>query len=151
MKKVCFPALAVLLVSCVTNETSERIAPAEAPSISSGCYRMAIDRDTAYLKMELNGNDVSGNLVYDGWEKDDNRGTISGRLSGNKITLWYRYQSEGVWSVRQVIYKVGNNVLYEGYGEFEGSEDSAVFRFPDALRYEENHPYQKIPCNEAKF
>ena len=142
----------LFLASCNEDDEKDKNIPNEEPvRISSGCYRMIIQKDTALLQLHVQDTLVSGNLIYNRFEKDDNTGSINGIIAKEKIIAWYTYQSEGVTSLRQVIFKLGNNELFEGYGEFIGSEDSAAFRFPEALRYEENHPYQKVSCNEAGF
>lgn len=137
------------MMYCSSSGEKKADVTASKPAVHPGCYMMVIGKDSALLNLQLQHDSVWGSLVYNRFEKDDNLGTFTGKIMDNKIVAWYDYESEGKRSMRQVILKIGDKKFFEGYGEITGSADSAVFRFPQALRYEENHPYLNIPCNEA--
>jgi hypothetical protein len=147
---------AIVLCSCGTEneskgnkkdaadiDTSKVIIASEL----NGCYQMNIGKDTAHLQLAMEPAYVKGTLSYSRYEKDSNSGTIEGTLKDDKLRLWYRFQSEGNISVRQVCFKVIGNKLAEGYGEMDMRHDTAYFKYPTTLRYEENHPYIKVTCN----
>jgi hypothetical protein len=105
--------------------------------VSSGCYRMIIDRDTADLRLDINGNIVKGSLLYNRFEKDDNNGELDGIIENNIIKAWYRYRSESLVSVKQVYFKINGDKLEEGYGDvaIKGdstniTHDTAYFKYP---------------------
>lgn len=112
----------------------------------SGCYRMVIHKDSALMNLTVNGKNVSGKLEYRRFEKDSNTGNFSGTIDSNRINAWYSFQAEGTISVRQVIFKIDGDKLLEGYGDVGAKGDTAYFKYPHALNYENNHPYSKIAC-----
>jgi hypothetical protein len=117
------------------------------PVSAAGCYRMIIARDTAFFEAQQDASQIKGKLIYNRFEKDANEGWFSGSLKDSVIDGWYRFQSEGMISVRQVLFKIrpdGN--LSEGYGKMEMRADTAYFPFPHNLNFEDQHPYIKINC-----
>ena len=112
----------------------------------SGCYEMVISKDSAFLNLNLKGNLVSGDLEYKRFEKDSNKGTFTGTYKDGIIDVWYNFQSEGVISVRQVVFKIEGENIFEGYGDVDQKEDTAYYKYPQTLKYEENHPFLKVEC-----
>jgi len=156
MKKILVYA-GFFLISCKSDKNTSATATKDSigekeetglPSVSSGCYRMNVERDSAYMNISINGNSVSGTLDYIGYEKDSNRGNFTGIIDGDKLIGWYTFQSEGMISVRQVIYKIDEGSFLEGYGDIEMSGDTAFFKYPSNLNYELQHPFTKIPCDQ---
>jgi hypothetical protein len=107
---------------------------------------MIIGKDTADLNLIIRDSIVTGSLMYNRFEKDDSRGEIQGIIRQDKLRAWYRFQSEGTISVNEIILKIANDSLSEGYGDMEQIHDTVVFRYPSSLRYETNHPYTRISC-----
>lgn len=148
------PAISLLLLAACEQKKAPtenlQPAPVEQPAevaINNGCYQMVISKDTAMFNMSQSENIVSGKLSYRRFEKDSNEGEFKGELHDSTINGWYRFQSEGMISVRQVIFKIrpdGN--LSEGYGKMEMKSDTAYFTLPHNLNFEDQHPYIKINC-----
>lgn len=128
-------------------DTAKVIATAEL----NGCYTMYIGKDTARLKLDINSVFVKGSLSYKRYEKDSNEGTIEGTVQHDLIKTWYRFGSEGVISVREVYFKIIGDKLAEGYGDVDMRNDTAYFKFPTALRYEEKHLYTKTACDSTQL
>ncbi|WP_207420093.1 hypothetical protein [Desertivirga brevis] len=94
-----------------------------------GCYIGVLKRDTFQLAITaVNGNTVEGSLLYDFYEKDKAKGTIQGQFSNGLLLADYTFQSEGITSVRQVIFKKTATGFIEGYGntKSEGGKDLLV-------------------------
>ena len=104
-----------LFISCNSGENK---ASAET------CYRYEGTNDTISLKVVRNADAVTGTLDYNFKEKDDNRGTIKGNLKGDLLIADYTFTSEGVQSTRQVVFKLKDNFVVEGYGD---NTDSLAF------------------------
>ncbi len=153
--------VAGMMVSCATGTESKEnepgkdlTAPKTAEQTLTGCYRMIIEKDTAELKLDINGSIVKGSLLYNRFEKDDNNGELNGVIENNVIKAWYRYRSESLVSVKEVYFKIQGDKLEEGYGDIAMrgdstsiTHDTAYFKYPATLQYESNHPYIKINCN----
>ncbi len=159
MIKIIFGCLLVALASCNGNKKTKEIIKAAIekdsadislarnPEDISGCYRMVIEKDTAYMYIKVSGDAVSGQLAYNRFEKDSNEGDFTGNIYPNgEISVWYKFKSEGVISVRQSVFKIKRNALAEGYGDVTMKQDTVVFKFPTALTFEDNHPFVKTSC-----
>ena len=121
--------------------------PTPNSSPTPGCYRMVIAKDTALMQLTKNGDSLQGTLAYRRYEKDSNKGTVTLHSSGDKATGWYNFQSEGMNSVRQITFKVTDSSFAEAYGDIVLSGDSATYKYPSTLKFEDKHPFVKLPCN----
>ncbi len=111
-----------------------------------GCYRMIISNDTATMNLTQKGDSITGSLIYKRKEKDSNTGFIHLVKRDGRAEGWYTYQSEGKTSVRQIVLKIIAGTFAEGYGDIKMNGDSAVFKYPHALSFEEKHTFNKINC-----
>ena len=112
----------------------------------AGCHQMVMDKDTAYMSLQSGGDSLYGPLEYKRFEKDRNKGTVILTEKNNKLEGWYRFQSEGMNSVRQIIFKMNGDSLSEAYGDIELKGDTAVYKYPHSLQFEEKHSFIKINC-----
>ncbi|MEO6683954.1 MAG: hypothetical protein ABIN48_14110 [Ginsengibacter sp.] len=156
MKKY-FVIFGCFLAACSSNNSSEtttKIAEVqEVPVIDStsfvgGCYTAILNQDTSQLLLRhKNGaKSISGELEINNFEKDRNKGTLNGEVEGDLIITWYDFQSEGVGSVRQVVFKIQGDTLYEGYGNLDKMGDTLYFNNIGALKYLTEKPYVKRDC-----
>ncbi len=134
-----------------TVPSAEPAAVHNDPSVSdttnlSGCYRMTIEKDTAFLELNQEGDSLYGPLVYKRFEKDSNTGNVRMKLVKGIANGWYVFNAEGKTSVRQIIFQASGSSLAEGYGDIEMIKDSACFKYPHALRFEEKHLFVKLAC-----
>ena len=121
----------------------------ETKNISSvdGCYISILKKDTAILKITNEHGKLMGSLVYKRFQKDSNDGTINGIFQDSLIIADYTFQSEGVTSVRQVVFKLSANTLLEGYGDINMNGDTARFKEISQLKYLDEQPFVKGECN----
>lgn len=130
-----FMVAAVVIASC--QSTASNVDPA-------GCYRMIIKNDTAIISLNTQGDSVSGSLSYNWYERDDNDGTFKGAIKNDSLILAdYTFQSEGVTSVRQVVFKLKDSVLLQGYGELQERNDTAFFRDVNLVIFDTKNPFRK--------
>jgi hypothetical protein len=110
----------------------------------SGCYRSIVNEDTAELHITKNGEKVEGQLSYHRKEKDNNEGSFTGQMLSDSILLvHYSFASEGVRSVRQVVFKIRDSLILQGYGEEHSRRDTAFLRDPKLAVYDTKHPFRK--------
>ena len=130
-----FLTLSVILYAC---------RPSPAPRDLSGCYQMVTGKDTAMLSLNHEGDTVTGSLSYHWYEKDNNEGSFRGVIKNDSlIVAHYNFQSEGITSVRQIVFKVRGEELLQGYGEIRMKNDTAFFRDVDLVIFDTKHPFQK--------
>jgi hypothetical protein len=108
------------------------------------CFQAILQRDTISIELFIKDSTVSGNLVYNMFEKDDNKGTFSGKISGDIIKADYTFLSEGTTSIREVMFRLKDNTLTEGYGDMEEKVNKSVFK--DSSKVQFTQMYNSIDC-----
>jgi hypothetical protein len=112
-----FIVLTVLSASCRNENHTQQVTNTDttADASSASCYSYTSGKDTVALHLTMHGNAISGDLIYNFYEKDRNTGTISGSMHGDTLIADYTFMSEGMESVRKVAFlKTGANLL-EGH------------------------------------
>ncbi len=150
-----------LLLACSESDTKIHKGPGDSPhakasatgvtgkplDAASGCYRMGNTRGSAFLTLVIMDSAVSGTLEYHLYEKDRNKGAIKGIRRGNLIFADYSFASEGVTSVREVVFKLEEGKLIEGYGEGRQIAGKMSFKDPAKLKFDSGIVFHKLPCN----
>lgn len=104
---------------------------------SSDCYVYIKNRDTANLKINIEGEELTGELSYKLFEKDSNTGKIAGEMRGDTIIAEYIFDSEGMRSVREVAFlKKADGNIYEGFGEVMEKDGKMVFKNHATLKFD---------------
>ena len=135
-----------ITTSARTNDTIVNNDPAPRATSYAGCYQMVIGKDTAYMELKQEAEQFSGPLVYKRYEKDSNKGSVVLTQNNDRLEGWYTFQSEGMTSVRQIVFKEENNALSEAYGDLNVKGDTAFFKYPTTLQFETKHPFNKVNC-----
>ena len=112
----------------------------------ASCYSYIKDKDTVTLKMESSANNVTGKLTYKLYQKDSNKGELTGQLNGDTLLADYKFMSEGQLSTRQVIFLIRNNVAKEGYGKMEEKNGKMVFKDMKGVSFETGLALNKVEC-----
>lgn len=112
----------------------------------SGCYASNVKKDSSLLKLTISDTSVTGELSYHLYEKDSNSGTIKGLIHDSLIVADYTFQSEGMTSVRQVVFKMNNDTLVEGFGDIMMKGDTAEFKNISDLQFQNDRPFLKTAC-----
>lgn len=135
------------------NDTTEIIAhdttfSATTPKTSSSnCYEYIKNKDTATLKIYIEGEELTGNLTYKLFEKDRNTGTIAGEMKGDTIIAEYTFDSEGMRSVREVVFvKKDDGKIYEGTGEMIEKSGKMMFKDRSGLQFNQSMVFSPADC-----
>tara|TARA_R110000868_G_scaffold49204_4_gene158786 strand:- start:269 stop:736 length:468 start_codon:yes stop_codon:yes gene_type:complete len=119
----------------------------ETPSFHE-CYSAVIKKDTVYMTLNIKGDQlVSGKLSYIFYEKDKNFGTLVGEIKNDTLYADYSFMSEGIASVRQVVFlKKGNNYV-EGYGAvIDDNKGKVIFKDVKQLNFDGSMILSKVDC-----
>lgn len=128
-------SLIIVLCSCQSYR--------EQPNLS-GCYQMTIKKDTAILSLNHEGDSVSGSLSYHWFEKDNSDGTFRGAIIDDSLIVAdYNFQSEGITSVRQIVFRIRKDTLLQGYGEQRVVNDTSLFRDVRLAVFDTKNPFVK--------
>lgn len=158
MKTIFLLAVAIVLFSCTDENKTEggnegvhatatdTLPVGNKPIILDGCYAIQNGKDSASLSIQLRDSTVTGNLVYLLHEKDSNRGTIKGVLRDSLIYADYTFSSEGMTSVREVIFKVQPDQLLEATGDRKEQSGHIIYAKKTALNFSTMPPFRKVAC-----
>ena len=101
------------------------------------------------IKMSIttgNGGNVVGDLEYNFFEKDGNKGTFSGLAKGDTIYATYDFESEGMNSTRESAFLKKGNTLIEGFGDVETKGNAQTFKDKKALKFDGSVTLNKVDC-----
>ena len=130
----------------VSNEDKAMIRDAARLQVE-GCYLSVNDRDTLIAELRQAGDSVKGSLHFNNYEIDGSSGQVRGKLDGQIIRLWYDFESEGINSVMQVIFKKTGDSLIRGNGEMENQGDTVYFLQNKELSFTEGAVLLKTDCS----
>ena len=105
-------------------------------------------RDTAIIMLEQKGNELSGKMLYDNYEKDGSRGTVKGKEEGEILKLWYDFDSEGMHSIMEVYFKKDKGRLLRGVGDMDAKTDTTYFI--SGINYSDKEAFNKVDCSLVK-
>ena len=158
MKKVSvIIVMLVIFVSCKKEATlpTPQITPdppKEAEIVEpSGdqCYVSSVNNSTVKLSFNVNSHqEVNGKLSYSLYGKDKNEGIINGNMVGDTLIADYTFDSEGVSSVRQVVFLQKEGTFIEGYGETVTANDRVSFKDKKKLKFDTEKTLLKVNCTE---
>ena len=115
----------------------------------TGCYIRVIKQDTIVLHLQQNGTIVSGKMNFDNYEKDGSRGEVNGVIENNTVKLWYDFQSEGMHSVMELYFRIGDSSLVQGIGPVANKADTSYFTDHSAITYPDDQILNKLQCSEV--
>lgn len=117
---------------------------AEDTSSLLGCYIAHLSKDVYTLKIDTqHGAAVSGMLSFNNFEKDSSSGSFTGTFTGNVLLGMYAFDSEGMHSVRQVVFKKDGDNFIEGFGSTKTEGDAELFEDVSTVTYDANSTFVK--------
>jgi hypothetical protein len=123
-KLVFFIIIIILLIGAffyfrktpTVNNNSDQSTNVTTSSIK-GCYVAKLSKDVYVLSIDSQTNEsVSGMLAYNNFEKDSSSGTFKGTFIDDILVADYLFQSEGMDSNRQVVFKKVGDSFVQGFG-----------------------------------
>ncbi|MFH6943028.1 hypothetical protein [Flavobacterium sp. FlaQc-50] len=155
MKKILaltIVALAVL-TSCKKAPEPVEITPSPpkeaeiAEPSGDQCYASIANNSIVQLSFNVNSHqEVNGKLSYALSGKDKNDGTIIGNMKGDTLIADYTFMSEGLSSVREVVFLQKDGAFIEGYGDIVEVNDKATFKDKTKLKFDQKNALTKVDC-----
>lgn len=157
MKRIPLPAifgLMFLMVSC-TKEKRPAVATENRPPEKLSmqrlegeyCFLKAENKDTTSVHLTVSGNDIKGEMIWQPWEKDGAKGTLSGkRISDHEMELLYNYTIEGSKQTEAKIMKIDHGKLYVKTGELTDPKNNGHLVYKDASKAVYSEILDEIPC-----
>ncbi|MFV5685502.1 hypothetical protein ACM55I_08640 [Flavobacterium sp. GB2R13] len=155
MKKVIVLGVVFMsvFISCKKENKIEEtpIAPEEIvveELVSEECYSAIIKKDTITMTLNIKGGQLtSGKLSYNFYEKDKSFGTLVGKIKGDTLFADYAFMSEGLATVRQVVFLKKGNTYVEGFGDVvDDNKGKVTFKDAKQLKFEGNIVLSKVDC-----
>jgi len=155
MKKVLAITVIILvvLVSCKKAEPAPEITPdppkeAEvAEPAGDQCFASRLNGNIVALSFNVNSHqEVNGKLSYNLTGKDKNEGTLIGNMKGDTLIADYTFISEGVSSVREVVFLQKDGTLIEGYGDVVDANNKVTFKDKKKLKFDAKNTLTKVDC-----
>lgn len=131
--------------SSSTPKTTELVNDQKPGDDLQGCYMKVTGRDTAIVMIDQAGNEISGKMLYDNYEKDGSHGTVKGKQEGDVLKLFYDFNSEGMHSVMEVYFKKVPGGILRGVGDMDVKADTTYFT--SGVNYSDKEAFSKINCD----
>ncbi|HEY5390965.1 MAG TPA: hypothetical protein VIJ57_02530 [Hanamia sp.] len=128
------------------NNKNTLIGPKNNSSLNNKLCFSKMEKDTIFLQIFLDDSVVSGKLNYHIFEKDANSGTIKGKLFGDTLIADYNFKSEGIESVRQVVFLIKDSTAIEGFGEMKEENGRMIFKSVHDLNFQNGFILKKKNC-----
>jgi hypothetical protein len=152
MKKIILIIAVVVLVSCKKSKPEE-VIPSTVESakieesVGKQCFQLVANNDTITMVLNTNShNEVNGELVYKIYQKDKNEGTIIGNIKGDTLIADYTFKSEGVSSIREVVFLKKAGTFIEGYGDLIETNGKMIFKDKKFLKFDSKMTLSKVDC-----
>ena len=111
------------------------------------CYTSRLNGSIVALSFNVNSHqEVNGKLSYNITGKDKNEGTIIGNMKGDTLIADYTFMSEGVSSVREVVFLQKDGTLIEGYGDVVDANNKVTFKDKKKLKFDAKNTLTKSDC-----
>ncbi|MBK9982282.1 MAG: hypothetical protein IPP15_07640 [Saprospiraceae bacterium] len=110
------------------------------------CYRYFGNKDSIYLQLSEVYGMMTGMLLIKNYQKDQNLGTLQGKMMGDMLLAEYTFKSEGKMSVRQVAFRKKGDAYIEGFGDVQDVNGKTIFKDPKTLKFDESRVFSKVPC-----
>jgi len=115
----------------------------------SGCYRYIRNRDTIKLKLAVKDIIVNGELAYDNYQIDGSAGTIQGIIRNNQVIVYYNFASEGMQSVREVVFLIrGKKLVQADTQDMSFRNDTAIYKDHQQINFDTSRIFSPINCKE---
>lgn len=132
-------SIAIAFASCKQNIKEETNVTDSTETLSKEkVYIHNKNKNEFTLSFIQEGDSVVGKYSYHLNGRDENNGTIKGVIKDNLLIADYDFMSEGIKSIRQVVFKMEDDSLLEGYGDVIEKDGKVVFIDLTQLRYNED-------------
>jgi len=126
-----------------TKVTSSGDAITGSKETLKGCYIAVLKRDTLQLAItSVNGESVEGSLIFNFAEKDRSKGQFEGKYKNGILAGNYKFNSEGTFSERQVIFKKVQGGFIEGFGKVKMVNNKEVFVKEDEAEFDQTNIFR---------
>lgn len=147
MKNTSIIVLNLLIFASCNQEKKQESTKTEVKTTQTEtCYQHTKDSSTIKLNIAIKDNIATGNLIYDYYQKDKSRGTIKGEIKSDTLFAEYTFISEGIESIREVVFLKTVNGWVEGYGEIDDKDGKVSFKNRNKITFDNNALLKQTVC-----
>jgi hypothetical protein len=117
---------------------------------NKNCYASYQNKDVVLLSFMQMDSLITGDLAYSYYEKDRNKGKIKGVMRGDTIIAEYNFESEGVLSVREVIFLKKGDTIIEGFGDVVDDHGKMIYKDHASLTFDNSLALKKVNCEKQE-
>lgn len=118
----------------------DEVTPIATEDSIKGCYVARLAKDVYTLTiLSQSGESFDGKLSFKNFEKDSSSGTYKGTYKDGILLGDYSFNSEGMASVMQVIFKKSENGFVRGYGDT--TQEGTHFADINKITYDSSYSY----------
>jgi len=125
--------------------TTEKVV--DTLGTKSFCYMGVTGKDSVFANIDDNLGTITGKMSYKNFEKDSNKGDISGYKSGDTLKLTYEFDSEGKKSSRDIFFIQKGNSLLEGIGDHKEEKGQVKYANEKNISYKDGQKLEAADCN----
>lgn len=163
MRKILSLQLVILVIGCNSTTDNSTATVIDSPSTVKsapdtanlsanktasldGCYMKVVGRDTLFLQLQQSGENFSGNMHFNNYEKDSSKGTVTGKMDNGKLILWYSFNAEGMHSYSQQILQPVKDGLVLGIGDVRASNDTTYIKDLSTVQFPASYKLISVAC-----
>ena len=132
-----------------TNNDKDSLAnhkPTNSVQTEQLCFELRFKQDLSELKLNIQGEEVTGILNILPYEKDASKGTLKGKKKENTIRAEWTYVIEGNTQTEEVEFKLEGDKIFQRLGELE--EKNGKFLLKETSKIEYSDPMLKVECKQ---
>jgi hypothetical protein len=137
--------------TAANNVEDDTTTSTATPITDTVCYLAVQNRDSILLQLQIKDSAITGLMQYDNFEIDGNIGTLQATRKNNRIEGYFRFFSEGMWSVREIVFEQQEgNLVQAQTADMVYSGDTARFQNKNALQFDAR-VFNPIDCGQLRF
>ena len=125
------------------SQISDTVASDTKPQNAPMCFLSSVSKDSTSVRLQIDGDKVTGELYWLPYQKDSARGTLKGtKNAAGEFDLMYQYMIEGNQQTETKIMIVQNETLWIKKDELLDPKNDGNLVFKDAAqaKYQESIP-----------
>jgi hypothetical protein len=144
--KTCFAALLASVCCLAACDQAPQPAAASTPEIR--CYAQRSGENLSALQMTIQGDSVHGYIAQEIAGGGGARGSFTGRMRGNLLTVDYIFEQNGAVQTHEALFKVEGNQLFQGAGSMILENGKMILRDKTNLYW--MGPLRQTPCQTVE-
>ncbi len=131
-----------LFSSCSTHDKKNNADTDK--NVGEICFEQKEGDDIVFVTMLISGDSVTGTLVKDRFETENQTGNLKGVFNDGIIKVDYSFITDGVGYINQMVFKITGDTLLQGEGEM--AEQNGKFIFKDEKSVSFNNILLRVKC-----